>query len=102
MDEKDITLQTSAAYLYDGGWRKEDKAQLITEYPEKDIYHHESDLYVYATPLTWKVIERWFAQAGLSTYRFVTSFKDQITGRRMYDVTFQYTPYWQSKAKREG
>lgn len=32
MDEKDITLQTSAAYLYDGGWRKEDKAQLITEY----------------------------------------------------------------------
>lgn len=25
-------MQTSAAYLYDGGWRAEDKAQLITEY----------------------------------------------------------------------
>ena len=32
MDEKDITLQTSAAYLYDGGWRKEDKEQLMQEY----------------------------------------------------------------------
>ena len=78
------------------------EALLEAGYPERDIYHHESDLYVYATPLTWKVIERWFAQAGLLTYMFVTSFKDQITGRRMYDVAFQYTPYWQSKAKREG
>ena len=25
-------IQTSAAYLYDGGWRAEDKVQLITEY----------------------------------------------------------------------
>ena len=25
-------IQTSAAYLYDGGWRKEDKEQLIAEY----------------------------------------------------------------------
>lgn len=32
MSEKDIALQTSAAYLYDGGWRKEDKEQLIAEY----------------------------------------------------------------------
>jgi len=32
MSEKDIVLQTSAAYLYDGGWRKEDKEQLIAEY----------------------------------------------------------------------
>lgn len=32
MSEKDIALQTSAAYLYDGGWRKEDKEELIAEY----------------------------------------------------------------------
>lgn len=32
MNEKDIALQTSAAYLYDGGWRKEDKEELMQEY----------------------------------------------------------------------
>ena len=32
MNEKDIALQTSAAYLYDGGWRAEDKEQLMQEY----------------------------------------------------------------------
>ena len=26
-----MDYKTSAAYLYDGGWRKEDKAQLLTE-----------------------------------------------------------------------
>ena len=39
MNEKDIALQTSAAYLYDGGWRKEDEEQLIAEYglSEEDV-----------------------------------------------------------------
>lgn len=32
MNEKDIALQTSAAYLYDGGWRKEDMEELMQEY----------------------------------------------------------------------
>ena len=32
MSEKDIALQTSAAYLYDGGWRKKDKEELMQEY----------------------------------------------------------------------
>ena len=27
-----MDYKTSAAYLYDGGWRKEDKEQLIMEY----------------------------------------------------------------------
>lgn len=27
-----MDINTSAAYLYDGGWRKEDKEQLIKEY----------------------------------------------------------------------
>lgn len=27
-----MDINTSVAYLYDGGWRKEDKEQLIKEY----------------------------------------------------------------------
>ena len=28
-------------------------------YPEREMDHHDSDLYVYVTPLTPKVIEEW-------------------------------------------
>lgn len=27
-------------------------------YPTEDIFHHESDLYIYVTPLTSKVIDQ--------------------------------------------
>ena len=65
-------------------------------YPPEDIDHHYSDLYVYVTPLTTKVITEWADENGYdSNLRdgvFVQTFRDQITGRIMYDIAFQYIP----------
>ena len=65
-------------------------------YPPEDIDHYCSDLYVYVTPLTTRVITEWADENGYdSNLRdgwFVQTFKDQITGRKMYDIRFQYIP----------
>ena len=65
-------------------------------YPPEDIEHHYSDLYVYVTPLTTKDITEWADENGYgSNLRdgvFVQTFRDQITGRKMYDIAFQYIP----------
>ena len=65
-------------------------------YPPEDIDHHCSDLYVYVTPMTTKTITEWADENGYdSNLRdgvFVQTFKDQITGRKMYDIAFQYIP----------
>ena len=65
-------------------------------YPPEDIDHHDYDLYVYVTPLTTKVIAEWANDYGYSGNLrdglFVQKFRDQITGRMMYDVSFQYIP----------
>ena len=61
-------------------------------YPRKEMYHHESDLYVFLTPLTKRVIDEWFKEEGLTRSLFVSTFRDQSTGESMYDVAFQYTP----------
>lgn len=65
-------------------------------YPPEDIDHYYYDLYVYVTPLTTKVIKEWADENGYdSNFRdgvFVKTFKDQITGRKMYDIAFQYIP----------
>ena len=55
-----------------------------------EMAHHCSDLYVFVTPITTAVINEWFEVQGLAKDLFVSVFKDQITGRRMYDVAFQY------------
>ena len=59
-------------------------------YPKKDLYHHCSDLYIFVTPLTQRVVNEWFREQGLNRELFVSTFRDQITGRPMYDVAFQY------------
>ena len=61
-------------------------------YPKEDVYNHCSDLYVYVTPLTTSVINKWFAEAGLKKAVFVSTFRDNITGRPMYDIAFQWYP----------
>lgn len=65
-------------------------------YPPKDIDHRYSDLYVYVTPLTTRIIKEWADENGydnnLRDGVFVQTFKDQITGRKMYDIAFQYIP----------
>ena len=65
-------------------------------YPPEDIDHHYSDLYVYVTPLTTKVITEWADENGYDNNLlggiYVQTFRDQITGRKMYDIAFQYSP----------
>lgn len=65
-------------------------------YPPKDIFHHYSDLYVYVTPLTTRIITEWVNENGydnnLRNGWFVQTFRDQITGRMMYDIVLQYIP----------
>ena len=65
-------------------------------YPPEDIDHHDYDLYVYITPLTTRVLKAWMKDNNytdnLRDGLFVQKFKDQITGRMMYDIFFQYIP----------
>ena len=72
-------------------------------YPPEDIDHYYYDLYVYVTPLTTKVIMEWADENGYdSNLRdgvFVQTFKDQITGRKMYDIAFQYIPSLDKKVE---
>lgn len=71
-------------------------------YPEKDIHHHESDLYVYVTPLTRKVISDWAKDSdwiAVCEPPLLNIFTDNITGRKMYDVAFAYAPWWEETAK---
>ena len=59
-------------------------------YPKEEIYHHESDLYIFVTPMPQKVVSEWFKEQNLNKGLFVSVFKDQITGKPMYDCAFQY------------
>lgn len=59
-------------------------------YPRTEMYHHESDLYVYVTPVTSAVIRDWCREHGYSRTWHCPIFQDQITGKPMYDCAFQY------------
>ena len=66
-------------------------------YPKEQIHHHESDLYIFVTPLTTKVLKDWCEQNGWDI-RLIekenlmySTFTDNITGEKMYDIAFQYT-----------
>ena len=56
-------------------------------YPVEEIFHHESDLYVYATGKTKKVILEWCRENGYSPELFMKLFHDNETGKPMYDIT---------------
>ena len=71
-------------------------------YPREQMFNHCSDLYVFVTPLTKRVVDEWFKEAGLNKSLFVKTFRDQITGKWMYDIAFQYTPYWEEKSRLDG
>ena len=64
-------------------------------YPPEDIDHYYYDLYVYVTPLTTRVLKAWMKDNdytdNLNEF-LIQKFKDQITGRMMYDIAFQYIP----------
>lgn len=65
-------------------------------YPPEDIDHYYSDLYVYVTPLTTKIIKEWADENGYDNNLlggiYIQTFRDQITGKPMYDIAFQYIP----------
>ena len=70
-------------------------------YPVEAMHHHYSDLYVYATPLTERIIDEWLEDNGWAKLKndpfMVSKFVDQITGKPMFDIAFQYLPYWGGK-----
>ena len=73
-------------------------------YPADQFGHHESVLYVYAEVdglFTREIIGKWFFDRGYVPSLFVDAFTDQITGRRMWDVAFQYTPWWAEHCGKE-
>lgn len=69
-------------------------------YPREQMFNYHSTLYVFFTSLTRRVVDKWFKEEGLNKSLFVKTFIDQITGRPMYDIAFQYTPYWEEKARK--
>lgn len=68
------------------------EAILKSGYPPQDIANHESDLYVFVTKETTQVINDWSKQHNMNQDLFVSKFKDQITGRLMYDLAFCLWP----------
>lgn len=71
-------------------------------YPKEEIFHHASDLYIFVTPLTTSVLEKWCDMNGWNrklvkekSFLF-DKFRDQVTGRLMYDIAFQYTSFWEN------
>ena len=63
-------------------------------YPRDQMYTHESDLYVSQTALTNRVIDEWCKIKNFSRDALVSTFTDQITGARMYDIAFANDAYW--------
>lgn len=59
-------------------------------YPKEDVFHHSSDLYVFVTPVTKRVVEEWCKEHGYSRSWHCPMFQDQVTGKAMYDCAFQY------------
>jgi len=66
-------------------------------YPREEMDSHESDLYVYVTPLTTKVINEWCKENGFARTWHCPIFRDQITGKPMYDCAFCFDDYWKEK-----
>lgn len=73
---------------------------LAAGYPRDQMFSHESDLYVFVTPLTKRVVEEWCSEKGFNRHRTAPVFKDNVTGKPMYDIAFAYDPYWMEVLKK--
>lgn len=71
-------------------------------YPREQMFNHNSDLYVFVTPVTTRVINDWCVAEGISKEVFLETFKGNITGRPMYSIAFQYMPYWEERRTMNG
>ena len=54
------------------------------------VDHHESDLYMLATPESRALV----AKHGL----WATPFKSHVDGKAWLDVPFAYDPFWEARA----
>lgn len=70
---------------------------LAAGYPRDQMFSHESDLYIFVTPLTMRVVEAWCKENGYSRSWHCPMFRDEVTGKPMYDCAFQYVDYWKDK-----
>lgn len=69
-------------------------------YPREQMFNHESDLYIYVTPLTTKVVEEFYEKKGWSVYWQAPTFWSETDGKLMYDCHFQFDDYWNEKRGR--
>ncbi len=54
--------------------------------------HHESDLYVLATPQAWQIIRKHMGEHWTQVQAFTS--QKPFDGRRWFDVPFAYDPFW--------
>ncbi len=66
------------------------KRLLDAGYPRHLMDHHESDLYVYVTPDTTKIIKQWCKDHKFDMVWHCPIFCESDTGRPMYACAFQY------------
>ena len=70
-------------------------------YPREEMFHHETDLYIYDNALTRKVIREYCTENGWPNIArqmdytivdclVIKSFRDNITGKMMLDCFGQY------------
>lgn len=59
-------------------------------YPEDQMFHHYSDLYIFVTPMTQQIVAEWCRDNGYDPRWMCPTFHDNETGRLMYDCAFQY------------
>lgn len=71
---------------------------LAAGYPREQMYHWQSDLYVFATPLTKQVLEKYYRERHWNMKHYAPIFTDQITGRPMYDIAFGNDDWMLEKA----
>jgi len=59
--------------------------------------HHESDLYLPATPQVQAVLKAY----GIEPYsKTCAPFRHQVTGASWFDVPFMYAPWWEARQRR--
>lgn len=57
-----------------------------------EVSNWQSDLYFIVTEETREILSRHPLQKSNAT-----TFKNQVTGRRCYDVPFAYDPFWEGR-----
>lgn len=71
----------------------------VAALPASDIDHHESDLYLKATPEAEHILREWISDNGFQNAAkvLIDRFRSSIDGQVWLDVAFQYQPYWETR-----